>query len=175
MRQAAFFQKGIAPLISIQSCSTKAQMNRLDKHYWLNQVRMKNFKNLSFFLISSFSPYRVSKNGKKVTINVLPFYFFFDILKRNIIWQLLRSVPLMCLHFEKLTYTPTIRMKILDSGPRQSEKAWGKFSLFIIHYFFVKLSTTSRNFFSLIFQFFSIKCHFQVQKRLLFEQESSKW
>ena len=32
-RQAAFFQKGIAPLIFIRSGSTKSQINRLDEHF----------------------------------------------------------------------------------------------------------------------------------------------
>ena len=54
-RQAAFFQKGIAPLIFIQSGSTKAQMNRLDENYWLNQVKIQYPENWIFFLRSPFS------------------------------------------------------------------------------------------------------------------------
>ena len=40
--------------ISIRSGSTKAQINRLYVHYWLNKVRIQYLKNWSFFSTSPF-------------------------------------------------------------------------------------------------------------------------
>ena len=53
-RQGAFFKKSIAPLISIRSGSSKTQINHLYVHYILNEEKIDNLKNWSFFLISPF-------------------------------------------------------------------------------------------------------------------------